>query len=279
MRFIKLPQLQNIGTGAAATRVTLRMPLGNVYEKLYLSFAGNILTSLLSNIVLRINNKEFMRWASAADMNALNGYKGNVVNTNSLVFDFTERLAKEEVGMKLGTIAACQEAGVQDFTLEFDLAAFTASASNGITAFADVDQPSANTIIQRVQYMQKTIAAAAEEQIYVPFGAQGQQLKRLLIKHANLSEVRIRRDGVDVYESIPVALANIRQQDFGRTPQAGYHVVDLMPDALQSNALNTAQILTASGAKYVTNLDVRVKTSASDTLTIYTESYALNDML
>jgi hypothetical protein len=279
MRFIKLPQLQNIGTGAAATRVTLRMPLGNVYEKLYLSFAGNILTSLLSNIVLRINNKEFMRWASAADMNALNGYKGNVVNTNSLVFDFTERLAKEEVGMKLGTIAACQEAGVQDFTLEFDLAAFTASASNGITAFADVDQPSANTIIQRVQYMQKTIAAAAEEQIYVPFGAQGQQLKRLLIKHANLSEVRIRRDGVDVYESIPVALANIRQQDFSRTPQAGYHVVDLMPDALQSNALNTAQILTASGAKYVTNLDVRVKTSASDTLTIYTESYALNDML
>jgi len=181
--------------------------------------------------------------------------------------------------MKLGTIAACQEAGVQDFTLEFDLAAFTASASNGITAFADVDQPSANTIIQRVQYMQKTIAAAAEEQIYVPFGAQGQQLKRLLIKHANLSEVRIRRDGVDVYESIPVALANIRQQDFSRTPQAGYHVVDLMPDALQSNALNTAQILTASGAKYVTNLDVRVKTSASDTLTIYTESYALNDML
>jgi hypothetical protein len=279
MRFIKLPQLQNIGTGAAATRVTLRMPLGNVYEKLYLSFAGNILTSLLSNIVLRINNKEFMRWASAADMNALNGYKGNVVNTNSLVFDFTERLAKEEVGMKLGTIAACQEAGVQDFTLEFDLAAFTASASNGITAYADVDQPSANTIIQRVQYSQKTIAAAAEEQIYVPFGAQGQQLKRLLIKHTNLSEVRIRRDGVDVYESIPVALANIRQQDFGRTPQAGYHVVDLMPDALQSNALNTAQILTASGAKYVTNLDVRVKTSASDTLTIYTESYALNDML
>jgi autotransporter adhesin len=82
-----------------------------------------------------------------------------------------------------------------------------------------------------------------------------------------------------VYESIPVALANIRQQDFSRTPQAGYHVVDLMPDALQSNALNTAQILTASGAKYVTNLDVRVKTSASDTLTIYTESYALNDML
>jgi len=29
----------------------------------------------------------------------------------------------------------------------------------------------------------------------------------------------------------------------------------------------------------VTNLDVRVKTSAADTLTIYTESYALNDML
>lgn len=276
MRFIRLPQLQNVGPG---NRVSLRIPLGQVYEKLYFRLGGNIVASLVTNIVGRLNNKEFMRWATLADMNAYLGYKGNIVNTTNFVVDFTERLAKEEVGMKMGAIAACQEAGVQDFTIEFDLGAYTNSADSIIEAWADVDNPSANSIIQRVQYQQKTIAAAAEEQIYVPFGRQGQQVKRLIIKHTNLASVRIRRDGSDVYEDIPVALANIRQQDFGRTPQAGYHVIDLMPDSLQSNALNTAQVLTSQGAKLVENLDVRVKTSAADTLTIYTESYALNNSL
>lgn len=277
MRFTKLPQLQNVGPNQ---RVSLRLPLGVVYEKLYFQLGTNILTSLISNIVLKINNKEALRWNTAADMAALAGYKGNLVNTSMLVVDFTERLAREEVGMKLGTIAACQEAGVQDVVLEFDLGTYTNVAASTITGFADVEAPSANKIIQRVQVQQKVIAAAAQEQIFVPFGANGYQVKRIIIKHANLASVRVRRDGVDVYEDPAVALANLRQQDFGRTPQAGYHVVDFMPDSLQSNAFNTANVQTGPQTIVpVQNLDIRVTTSAADTLTIYTESYSLNSQL
>lgn len=278
MRLIRLPQLLNV---APNSRVSLRLPLGVTYEKLYFVLGTNILTSLISNIVLRINNKEFQRWATYADMNSgLLAYKGNFVNNAYMVFDFTERLAKEEVGMKIGTVAATQEAGVQEFTLEFDLGNYVVAAGSTITGYADVEAPSANTIIQRVQYSQKVIAAAAEEQIYVPFGRQGYQLKRLILKHANLSEVRIRRDGVDIYESAPVAFANQRLQDFGRTPQAGFHVVDLMPDSLISNALNTAMVMGAGGKGIpVENLDVRLRTSAADTVTIYAESLSLNSML
>jgi len=92
--------------------------------------------------------------------------------------------------------------------------------------------------------------------------------------------VRIRRDGVDVYEDVPIAVANIVEQDFARTPQAGYHVVDLMPDSLQSNALNTANILGADGqVRPVQNLDIRLTTSAADTISYYVESYSLNSQL
>lgn len=276
MRTIRLPQVQNVGPNQ---RASLRLPLGVVYEKLYFRMGGNIVAAQISNIVLKLNTKEFQRWATSGDMNALNGYKGNIVNTNFIVMDFTERLAKEEVGMKMGAIAACQEAGVQEFTLEFDLGNYAANVANSIEVWADVDVPSANSIVQRVQYGQKTIAAAAEEQIYVPFGAQGFQLKRLIIKHQNLASIRVRRDGVEVYENLPVALANVRQQDFGRVPQAGYHILDFLPDSLQSNALNTAGIKTANGAQLVQNLDIRVTTTAADTLTIYTESYDLNGRL
>jgi len=101
-----------------------------------------------------------------------------------------------------------------------------------------------------------------------------------IIKHANLSSVKVRRDGVDIYEDIPVAVANQRQIDFGRVPQAGYQVIDFMPDSLQSNALNTAFIqVSPTQAVPVQNLDVRMTTSAADTLTIYTESYSLNSQI
>ncbi|ABM94800.1 major capsid protein P2 [Methylibium petroleiphilum] len=278
MRPIRLPQLQNVGPNQ---RVSLSLPLGVTYQKLYFQLGTNILTSLITNIVLKLNNKEFARWKTAADLIAHNAYKGNYTGSTAfLVIDFTERLAREEAALTLGTVAATQEAGVQQFTLEFDLGNYTAVAASIITGWADVEAPSANRIIQRVQYMQKVIGAAAQEQIYIPFGVNGFQVKRLLIKHAQLSSVRVRRDGSDMYDDLPTAFANQRLQDFGRVPQAGYFCVDFLPDSLQANALNTAQILVAPGqAVPVQNLDVRVTTAAADTLDIYVEAYSLNSQL
>lgn len=279
MRAIRLPQVQNVNPNQ---RASLRLPLGVTYQKLYFQLGTNILVSLITNLVLRINNKEFQRWNSVDDMNSgLNFYKGNLSGaTNFFVIDFTERLAREEVGMQLGSVAATQEAGVQEITLEFDLGAYAQVAASTITGWADVEAPSANRIIQRVQVQQKVIAAAAQEQIFIPFGANGYQVKRIILKHANLTAVRVRRDGVDVYEDLPVALDNQRLQDFGRVPQAGFKVIDFLPDSLQSNAFNTAMILGVDGKPVpVQNLDVRLTTSAADTVTVYTESYSLNSQL
>lgn len=278
MRNVRLPQLQGV---APNSKASVQLPLGVTYEKLYFFLGTNILTSLITNIVLRINNKEFIRWATAADLiSGLHLFKGGFNDTGTLILDFTELNAREEVAQKLGTIAATLEAGVQSVSLEFDLGNYTAVAASTITGYADVEAPSANSIIQRVQYSQKIFAAAGQDQIYVPYGRNGYQLKRLILKHAQLSSVRVRRDGVDVYEDLPVAMANKRLQDFKRTPQAGYHVIDFMPDVLQSNALNTAFIQGGNGqAVEVSNLDIRLTVAAADTVTIYTESYSLNSQL
>ena len=277
MRCIKLPQFQNVGPNQ---RVSLTLNLGVTYEKIYIALGTNITTSLISNIVLKMNNKEMARWNSAADLIALNAYKGNQTASNYLTLDFTERLARDIVGVKLGTIAACQEAGVQSFSLEFDLGSYTLVTGSTITGYADIEQPSANKVIPRIQVLQKVIAAAATEQIIVPFGQNGFQLKRMIIKHTNLSSVKVRRDGVDIYEDLPILLANQRESDFGRIPQSGYQIVDFMPDSLQSNALNTAFIRSdATTVTPVANLDIRLTTTAADTITVYTEAYALNGQL
>lgn len=276
MRNIKLPTVQNVNPN---TRASLRFPLGVTYEKLYFTLGTNILQSLITNLVFKLNNKEFQRWNTWADYQAWLNYKGNVSNAGALVVDFTERAARDEVAMKLGTIAACAEAGVQDFTMEFDLGNYAQVATSTIVGYADVEAPSANPIVQRVQVQQKVMAAAAQDNFFVPAGLNGYQVKRFLMKHVNLSSVRVRRDGVDFYEDTPVAIANIREQDFGRVPQAGYHVIDFMPDTLQSNAFNTAQVLVQGKPVPVANLDARITTSAADTVTIYTESYSLNSQL
>lgn len=277
MRVIKLPQFQNVGPNQ---RVSVPLSLGVTYEKLYIKLGTNITSALISNIVLKINNKEFMRWDRAADLIALNAYKGNQTAAGYLTLDFTERLARDEVAMKLGTIAATQQAGVQSLTLEFDLGNYVVAVGSTIEGWADIEAPSANKIIQRVQTQQKVIGGAATEQVIVPYGQNGFQVKRLIVRHANVTSIKVRRDGVDIYEDLPIALAHQRQVDFGRTPQAGYHILDFMPDALQSNALNTAFIqVSPDKAVAVENLDIRITTSAADVITIFTESYALNSQL
>lgn len=278
MRTIRLPQLQNV---APNQRVSLRMPLGVTYQKIYLQLGTNIVFSLMTNIVLRINNKEFQRWNSGTDLVAgLNLYKGNLNNTSFIVFDFTERLARDELGMTFGTIAATLEAGVQEFTLEFDLGTYAQVATSTITGWADVEVPSSNRAIQRVQYAQKVIAAAAQEQIFVPFGANGYLLKRIIFKHTALTSVRVRRDGVDIFEDLPISIANQRNTDFGRFPQAGFYVLDMMPDTLQANALSTAKLIDANRSEsLVQNLDIRLTTSAADTITYYTEAFSSNAQL
>jgi len=282
MRTIRLPNLQNV---APSQRVSLQFPLGVTYEKLYIYLGTTGITkAFITNIVLRLNNKEFQRWNSATDLDILNAYKGNAINASYLVIDFTERLARQEVGMKIGTVAACAEAAIQSFTLEFDLGAYTSVGGTLPYVYADVNDPSSNRVITRVQVQQKALSAAVQDSIYIPFGASGYQVKRNIIKHTNLSSVKIVRDGVMIYEDLPVALANFREQDFGRTPQAGYHVVDYLPDTLNSNALNTAFNLVPGQNGQQTpvpiqNLDARVTTSAADTLTVYTESFSMNTQL
>jgi hypothetical protein len=279
MRFIKLPALQNMSPN---TRVSLAIPLGQTYQKLYFDLGTTGLTkAFIANLVLRINNKEFIRWATATDLESgLNAFKGNLTsNARFLIIDFTERLAREEVGLTMGTIAATQEAGVQNFTLEFDAGAYTNGAGIPPSIYADVEAPSGNKVIQRVMFSQKFIGSASTDQLYIPFGPQGMQLKRLIVKHTLLTSMRVKRDGVEIYEDIPVALAQAREQDFGRVPTAGYHVIDFMPDTLQSNAFNTAFTVGANGPVAVQNLDIRPTVSGADTLTIYAEGYVTNDSL
>lgn len=276
-RLVKLPQIQNVGSGQ---RATLRLPLGRTYNRIVLFTAGAINRGLFSNIVLKVNTGEKQRWRTSAQLQSLNSYKGGASDPAILELNFVENDAKDQAAMTLGAYALTAEAGVQDATLEFDIGAFTATANDRLVAFAEIDVPSANRLIVRTRYQQKTLAGAVEEPIILPYGITGEQIKRLHIfgTLAQIDHVRIRRDESDEWEELSVAQTEFFEKTNGKIPQAGHLVIDFVMHNLQSHMLNTAMILGANGQpRPVQNLDVRMKTNAAGTFDIYTESLALND--
>ena len=273
----QLNQIQNVGPNQ---RATVRLPLGVTYNKIALFCAGNINAALLSNIVLKVNGAERMRWKTQAHLQARNSYNLGFSDANVLELDFLERNAKDEAAMTLGAYAATAEAGVQDMTLEFDIGNYTVTAASLIKAVAEVDVPSKNRLVVRTRNFQKTLAGAVEEQIIIPYGLNGEQLKRLYIYGtlASITNVRVRREGADEYEALTQVQNEFFQKTYGKAPQAGLWVVDFTEHNLMGHLLNTSIILGADGKPVpVQNLDIRMVTSAAGTFDIYTESITLND--
>ena len=276
-RKIKLPLIQNVGPNQ---RVTVRLPLGVTYNKLVFFTAGNITASLISNIVLKVNGSERIRWNTQVQLQARNSYSGSASDANALELDFVHRQGKDEAAMTLGAYAATAEAGVQDMTVEFDLGNYTVTAASVITGVAEVDVPSKNRLIVRNRYFQRVFSGATEEQIILPMGANGEQLKRIYIfgTLANITGVRVRREGADEFEQLTQAQNEFFQRTYGKTPQAGLFVVDFTEHDLMGHMLNTANIIGPDGkAQPIQNLDVRLAVSAAGTYNIYTESITTND--
>ena len=276
-RKIKLPLIQNVGPNQ---RVTVRLPLGLTYNKIGLFTAGNITASLISNIVLKLNGSERIRWNTQAQIQARNSYNGGASDANVLELDFIERNGKDEAAMTIGAYAATAEAGVQDLVLEFDLGNYVASAASVITGVAEVDVPSRNRLIVRNRYFQRVFSGATEEQIVLPQGMNGEQIKRIYVYGtlANINFVRVRREGGDEFEALSQAQNEFFQRTYGKTPQAGLYVVDFTEHNLMGHMLNTSSIIGPDGKPVtIQNLDVRLSVNAAGTFHIYTESITTND--
>ena len=101
-RRVKLPLIQNIGPNQ---RATIRLPLGRTYNKIILFCNGNIVQSLLTNIVLKVNTGEKMRWKTAAQLQARNSYNNGANVTTALTLNFLEKDATDMASQTLGTYA------------------------------------------------------------------------------------------------------------------------------------------------------------------------------
>lgn len=276
-RLVRLPAPKNVGPNQ---RAYVELPLGRVYNRVVLFTEGNINKGLLSNIVMKVNTGEKQRWKTSAQLQSRNSYNLGASDAAILELDFVERNAKDEAAMTLGTYALTQEAGVQDALVEFDIGAYVVTAGSKIVAYAEIDVPSKNRLICRTRYQQKVLGGAVEEPLVVPFGMNGEQLKRIHIfgTLALIDYVRIRRDESDEFQELSVAQNEFFQKTYGKVPQAGHMVIDFIPHNLQGHMLNTAMLVGSDGKpKAVQNMEAILKVNGAGSFDVYIESLTLND--
>lgn len=266
MQFIRHGEpFQNVAASSRAV-VSSKLVLGNVIERFYLVLGGGNNIANIGAIRVRLNGKVVFGDISGTNLNLLQKYITLNNTAGFLTVDFTEPTSRSIHGQLLGSIVT-NAAGVTDFTVETDLLAGAAPTQDwfvhlrsplALSPQAGFD-PATLPLLRALIPTTIPVTAAGEIQADVNYGSGGNSLiKRLVIFSTVLTSFRIKRDALDIYEAVNIALASYIELDYGRVAQANMYVWDPLMDGDQSDAYPTRRpdgtpsnyqfLFTASGA-------------------------------
>jgi len=226
----------------------------NTLEYISLILGGTTFTkAMITSLQIRLGQKPiwnlgFGNTNAGTDVQAINTYESSVVGTATLLtLRFANPYARTPKQQYLG---ACDmgTVGVNNMTL---LVTITGATAPTLVAYAEVAPPktldaASNLLFRAILETPLAIPGAGT---FVPFlinygQAGGALLRRLVFATANsnLTAVEIKRDGLDIFEQLPVAAFQAIQLDiFPHTPQAGYVMYDAIEDEIESKALTTVR--------------------------------------
>jgi hypothetical protein len=247
MQFIRHGEpFQNVVASGRAV-ASSKLVLGNVIERFFLVLAGGNNIANINAIRVRLNGKVVFGDISGSNLNLLQRYITLNNTAGFLTVDFTEPTSRSIHGQLLGAIVT-NAAGVTDFTVETDLAAGVAPTQDwwvqlrsplALSPAAGFD-PATLPLIRALIPTTIVATSAAEFQADVNYGSSGNSLiKRLIIFSTVLTSLRIKRDSLDVFESVASALNTYIELDYGRVAQANMYVWDPLMDGDQSDAYPT----------------------------------------
>lgn len=267
MQFIRhMEPFQNVqATGRAV--LSSKLVLGNVIERVYLVLGGGAFTkAMITAVRVRLNGKVVFGDVSGTNLDLIQRYTLLNNTAGFLTVDFTEPTARSIQGQLMGAYNT-NAAGVTDFTIEVDISGATTPT---LDAWVQLRAPSSMTaangfnenlapIIRALIPTTEPVTAAAETQFDVNYGSGGNSLiKRLFIISTVLTSFRIKRDALDIFETVVPTLNTYIELDYGRVAQANMYVWDPLMDGNQSDAYPTRRpdgtpsnyqfLFTASGA-------------------------------
>src|SRR5581483_783521 len=224
MQFIRHGEpFNNVAANARAV-VSSKLVLGNVIERFYLVLGGGNAIANINAIRVRLNGKVVWGDISGTNLNLLQKYITLNNTAGYLTVDFTEPTSRSIHGQLLGAYVT-NAAGITDFTVETDLGAGVAPTQDwwvhlrsplAMSPQAGFD-PATLPLIRALIPTTVPVSAAGEIQADVNYGSGGNSLiKRLIIFSTILTSFRVKRDALDVYETVANALASYIELDYGR---------------------------------------------------------------
>jgi len=286
MRFIRhLEPWQNVAASARAV-LNSNLVLGNIIERVYLAMSGttfdkaNLQTAAhTGGLRVRLNGKVVFGDITGSDLDLLNTYLFNNQVAKYLTVDFTEPDSRSIQGELMGAIDT-NAAGVTSFVMEADINGTAVApvldswvqlrdpasvgAKNG---FNPALAPLLRALIPTVL----TPTAAAEQQYQINYGSGGNSLiKRLAFFSTILTNVRVKRNSLDMYEYVANALASFVEGDYAKKAQANMYVLDWLMDNNQADAVPTRN---ADGT--LANFQFLLTTSGAGSINAYTDAYSI----
>lgn len=279
MDLVKINPFQNVGANQLAT--TQFEPEGPAsLFGILLKLGGTTFDEThIDSLTLKHSGKTLLPGVTGARWRDVLEYEGLTFDAAYIPLLFGDPTARTAKGQHLGNFDFTRWPG--RMTIEVDIGGATAPT---LDAWAILSPPKSlmglgytdgEAMLHRalVETVLQPAAAVQKKAFDIGMGSEaGALLKRLMFFHANITELQVKRSGFDIYEDIPVALSASWQDDiFTRVPQAGLEVYDPIVDGNYSEVKTTVDPTT--GRPY--NYQVRLTTSAADTITAYADLLTL----
>lgn len=258
-----------------------RKVLGNVIERIILELGGTALTkAMITNLVVRLNGKVIFGPISASNLDLENRYLTLVNDAARLTIDFTELVSRSIQGQVMGAIDT-DASGVTDFTIEGTITGATAPT---MVAYAQLRTPSSlspergfdprtRALIRALVPTTVTETAAGEFQHDLNYGSKGNSLiKRVFIHSTILTSFRVKRDSLELFETVSQALGEFITEENGRQWQTNMFVYDPMQDGNQPDAIPT-RVVVPNGGYREANFEWLFTVSGAGTHTVLTDLY------
>lgn len=245
MAKILLEPFQNVVATGQAQLTTQRI-WPNTLEYIGLVLGGTTFTkAMITNLQVRLGQKTIWYWSSGSDIQAMNAYENRVATATYLSLNFANWFARTPKQQYLGSIDF-GSVGVRDLTI---LVTITGATAPTLVAYAEVAPPktldAASNLLFRaiIQTPLAPSGATTFQPFLINYGqAGGALLRRLLFCPTNnVTAVEVKRDGLDIFEQIAVAVFQANQTEQFHTQTATYTFVDFIEDNIESKALTSVR--------------------------------------
>lgn len=241
MSLIKLESFENVGEDKTALCKTTRL-YPHTLEYIAIVMGGTVTKANLEQVKVKFGTKT--AWdVTGSQLNSINLYEGRTATATVLILPFANMRARHLEQQYLGA-PDFMAMGIRSVDLELKVN----GATDPITfeAWASIAPPKllspSQNLLFRALIRQPLSYNAAVSEIPIPLNygqAGGALLRRLYLFSNAVTELKIKRDGLDYFEEVTLALNNAIQDEHGWDPQANIYTFNAIDDDNELKALTS----------------------------------------